>query len=239
LIERRGNSAITGKIFDHALPYGFLGDGYVIWHVDDSILTNESRLAANNVNSGTPNFGLDLVESAGEGKIGPAANTESDSFSGNSEITLFAAPHSNSFGGQQTGITVSGFYSSVLTAKRAFAANMQEIVKIINFPNPGGLAYPQKQGATFGTFTTIVLNTSKPIKDLRLTIHDLSGTLVRDVPEYLIRANATAVGTEKFVYEHDWDGKTDSGKTVEPGVYLYRFRIDESQSKTGKLVIVR
>lgn len=239
LIERRGKSASTGKIFDDAIPYGFSGEGYAIWHVDDSILTDETRLAKNNVNSGTPNFGLDLVEAAGEGKIGTAKSAEGDLFSGSSEITLFAAPHSNSFGGQQTGIAVSGFYGSVLTAKKAFAANTQGIAKVINFPNPGGPAYPQKQGAASGTLTTIVLNTSKPAQDFRLTIHDLSGTLVRDVPEYLIRANAAAMGTEKFVYEHDWDGKTDSGETAAPGVYLYRFRIDDSQSKTGKLILVR
>ena len=239
LIERRGMSASTGRAFDDALPYGTLGEGYVIWHVDDSIMADESRLAANTVNSGTPNFGLDLVEAGGGGRIGTTTGAESDSFPGSTGRNLFASPHSNSFGGQQTGIAVSGFYGGTLTAKKAFSSNGQDITKLINFPNPGGPAYPQKQGAPAGTLTTLVLNASKPAQSLRLTLHDISGTLVRDVPEYLIRANAAASGTGKFVYEYDWDGKTDQGDNAAAGVYLYRFRIDDAKSETGKLVIVR
>ena len=63
--------------------------------------------------------------------------------------------------------------------------------------------------------------------------------LVRDVPEYLIRGNGSASGNQKFVYEFDWDGRTDSGESAAPGVYFYRFRADDSKFKTGKLVIIR
>ncbi len=239
LLERRGRNSITGKLFDDALPYGTLEQGFLIWHADDNIMTSEERLTANSVNAGVPNFGLDLVEAGGNGPGIMTTGLVSDSFPGSTGKNLFAAPLSNSFGNQQTGILIAGFYNASLTAKKAFAASSQEIAKLINFPNPGGPAYPQKQSAPAGTLTTIVLQAAKPAQSLQLTIHDLSGSLVREVPEFSIRANAAASGTQKFVYEYDWDGRTDGGEAVAPGVYLYRFRVDDNKTKTGKLVIVR
>ncbi|OGR83089.1 MAG: hypothetical protein A2901_02590 [Elusimicrobia bacterium RIFCSPLOWO2_01_FULL_54_10] len=239
LIERRGRSSLTGKIYDDALPYGTLQDGYLIWHVDDSILSSEERLAANSVNSGSPNLGLDLVEAGGTGQAALTSGVESDSFPGSTGRNIFAAPFSNAFGGQQTGIAVTGFYGAALTVKKAFAGESQEITRVINFPNPGGPAYAQKQGAPAGTLTTIVLHASKPAQNILLTLHDMSGALVRDVPEFLIRANGSASGTQKFVYEFDWDGTTDDGGRAAAGVYLYRFRIDDNKSETGKLILIR
>ncbi len=239
LIEKRGKSSATGKFYDDALPYGSLGEGYLLWHVDDNIMTSETRLTDNNVNAGVPNFGLDLVEASGNAPGLTTSGSEADPFPGSSGRNIFAAPLSNSFSSQQTGILLTGFYNSKLSAKKAFASSAQEFVKLINFPNPGGPAYPQKQSAPAGTVTTIVLQVSKPAQSIKLTIHDLSGSLVKDVPEFSLRANASASGTQKFVYEFDWDGRTDSGESAAPGLYFYRFRIDESITKTGKLVLVR
>lgn len=239
LVERRGRRALTGKAFDDALPYGTLEEGYLIWHVDDGILTSEARLAANNVNSGSPNYGLDLIEAGGPGPGTVTSGEDSDPFPGGTGKNLFAFPHSNAFGGQQTGITLSGFYAASLTAKKAFSATVQEIAKLINFPNPGGPSYAQKQGAPPGTYSTIVLHVPKPAQTLKLTIHDISGLLVRDVPEHLIHANGGASADQKFVYEYEWDGRTDSGEKAAPGTYLYRLKVDDSKTKTGKLVIIR
>ena len=72
------------------------------------------------------------------------------------------------------------------------------------------------------------MNATRPPQQLKLTIHEISGALVRDVSQLEIKANGNAMGTHKFVYEYDWDGKNDRGDAAAPGVYLYRFKADDS-----------
>lgn len=239
LVERRAGSALTGKKYDDALPLGTMPEGYLIWHIDDSVAMDETRLQNNSVNSGFPNFGIDLVESDGTGGIITTNGKDSDPFPGTKGKTLFATPLSNSYNGQQTGIALAGFSGGKIVSKKAFAADTVDVSKTINFPNPGGPSYIQRSGASANTITTIVLHTTRPPKEFKLTIHDLSGLLVRDVPENMISANGTATSTNKFVFEYDWDGKNDDGEAVSSGVYLYRFKADDVAVKTGKLVLVR
>ncbi len=239
LIERRAGSAVTGAAFDNALPFGTLNQGFLIWHIDDTIAMNSARLEQNSVNSGVPNYGVDLVEAAGAGAVASTLGKDTDPFPGAAGKSLFAAPHSNSISGLQTGIAVSDFSGSIVTVKRAFASESLDIARVINYPNPGGPSYPQKRGSAAGTVTTIVLHTTRPATEFKLTVHDMTGRLVRTAPPGMIRANGNAIGTGKFVYEFDWDGKNDEGETVPGGVYLYRFKADESVVKTGKLAIVR
>lgn len=240
LIERRGNSSLTGKVYDNSLPLGGSSQGFVVWHIDDGIASNEARLAANNVNNGSPYFAVDLVEADGAGGgTTPTNGKDSDFFPGSKGKTLFATPLSNDFAGNQTGATVSDFLSSTLFVKFAVGAPVLEIAKVVNFPNPGGPGYAQRTGSPSGTFTTLVLNTSRPALELKLTIHNLAGRLVKNVTPGLIRANGNAISNNKFVYEYDWDGKDDDGETVPAGVYLYRFKADGKEHKSGKLVLIR
>ncbi|MBI3012503.1 MAG: hypothetical protein HYY63_02645, partial [Elusimicrobia bacterium] len=81
--------------------------------------------------------------------------------------------------------------------------------------------------------------TSRAAQKVQLSLYDLSGALVREVSSSLIKANGTAIANKKFVYEYDWDGKNDEGETAAPGVYLYRFKVDDSLTETGKLVLIR
>ncbi len=239
LIERRAGTNLTGKTFDNALPLGTLNQAFLVWHIDDTIAASEVRLEQNSVNSGVPNFGVDLVEAGGSGMVATTNGKDSDPFPGSAGKTLFAAPHSNTFLGLQSGVAVSDFSGSLLQVKRAFASDSMDISKVINFPNPGGPSYAQKVGAALGTVTTLVLNTTRPATEFKLSIHDLSGQLVRNVPSGLIRANGNAIATNKFVYEYDWDGKNDNGEIVASGVYLYRYKADNTVVKTGKLALIR
>lgn len=239
LIERRAAASLTKKIYDDSLPFGIQKEGYLIWHIDDSIAADSSRLEANNINNGSPNLGVDLVEAAGGGAIALTSGKESDPFPGSEGNTLFAAPHSNAFNGQQSGIVVTGFTSSQLTAKKAFATTDVEVTKTINFPNPGGPNYLQKSGAPAKTVTTIVLNLTRSAKKIELALYDITGILIKEVPQSSIKANGSATQTNKFVYEYDWDGTNGENESVASGVYLYRFKIDDSIVKTGKLVLIR
>ena len=239
LVERRARSSLTGKEFDDALPFDSTGEGTLIWHVDDSIALDGARLAENSVNSGSPHFGVDLVEAGGSGAIARTDGKSSDPFPGSSGNTLFASPHSNAFDGRQSGILLSGFSGTALVAKQAFARDALSISRAANFPNPGGPAYPQKAGAPAGTLTTILLNAAKPPEELELTIHDVSGALVRHAQRWEIRANGSASADGKFVYEFDWDGRSDSREPAASGLYFYRFKADGTAVRTGKLVIIR
>jgi len=147
--------------------------------------------------------------------------------------------NSNAFNGQQSGIVVTGFTSSQLTAKKAFATTDVEVTKTINFPNPGGPNYLQKSGAPAKTVTTIVLNLTRSAKKIELALYDITGILIKEVPQSSIKANGSATQTNKFVYEYDWDGTNGENESVASGVYLYRFKIDDSIVKTGKLVLIR
>lgn len=240
LIERRAPGVYSGRVYDQFLPLGGLPEGYLVWHVNDSIAADESRLSQNSVNSGAPTYGVDLVEADGAGVSQVTAGKESDPFPGSKGKIFFATPLSNSFSGQQTGIVVTGFSgSSTLAVKKAFGTAEVDVGKAINFPNPGGPGYPQRLGAPAGTVTTVVLNTSRPVFEFELTLHDQSGRLVRKVTESQIRANGAATTTNKFVYEFDWDGKDDEGRIAAPGVYFYRFKADDKVIKTGKLALIR
>lgn len=239
LVERRARSSVTGKTYDDALPFGTLSEGYLVWHIDDNIASDATRLENNSINSGSPHYGVDLVEADGGGAIATTSGKDSDPFPGSKGKTIFAAPLSNSFSGQQTGIVLGSFLGSGLVAKKAFASDSINVTRAINFPNPGGPSYTQKSGAPAGTVTTIVLHATRLPQKMQLTIHSLSGSLVRDIPETLFKGNVSAITTNKFVFEYDWDGRNGDGELVAPGVYLYRFKADDNVVKTGKLVIIR
>ena len=239
LIERRANASKTGKTYDDALPFGGSSEGYIIWHIDDTIAANEDRLSNNNVNNGSPHYGVDVVEAGGGGRLSSTSGSASDPFPGSRNQLLFAAPSSNAFNNTVSNITMSGFSGSILSAKSVVSADDSEVVKTINFPNPAGPSYAQKSGAAAGTITTIVVQTSRSVTGTKLTIHDLSGVLIRNVSADSMTFNLRASADRKFVYEYDWDGKDDNGNNAASGVYLYRFKADDSVLKTGQLVIVR
>jgi flagellar hook assembly protein FlgD len=96
--------------------------------------------------------------------------------------------------------------------------------------------------ASAGTLTTLIFQLTRPYQTAKLTIHDLSGSLVKNVPssEISLQAGPNLPSADfKWVYEYNWDGKNDGGESVASGVYLYRFKADENVIKTGKIAVVR
>jgi len=63
------------------------GEGLLIWRIDDSIALSENRLSANDINSGVPHLGVDLIEADQT----PASNggDAGDPFPGFTSQTLF------------------------------------------------------------------------------------------------------------------------------------------------------
>jgi len=63
------------------------GEGLLVWHIDDSIASSQVRLSANDINSGEPHLGVDLIEADKT----PASNggDAGDPFPGATQQTLF------------------------------------------------------------------------------------------------------------------------------------------------------
>jgi hypothetical protein len=64
---------------------------------------------------------------------------------------------------------------------------------------------------------------------VRLTIHDSSGRLIRDLGE-----RALGAGEHRWA----WDGRNDEGVRVPSGVYLYRLHGNELPSSSGRVLFL-
>jgi hypothetical protein len=65
--------------------------------------------------------------------------------------------------------------------------------------------------------------------DVRLTIHDISGRVVRTLP---------TIRRQAGVYATTWDLADNQGRSVSPGVYVVTVRAGEEET-TGRIVVVR
>ncbi len=245
LVEYRSRTAAN---FDKGIPMS----GLAIWHIDDDVAMNSSVLSNNTVNApslnGSGYRGIDLVEADGT-EANPSAN---DLGNGNLFIDgqNFTFPRSNSFSGTPSGVTISGISgvgSGAVSASVAFiqAAPSMSISKIINYPNPAGdtSKYPVRTGAPAGTVTTLMLQLSQPVTTdkISLDIYSVNGGRVRSAAssDIALRLGSGEPTTDnKWVYEYDWNGKTDSGDMAASGVYFYRFKVN-GKVETGKLVLIR
>lgn len=213
--------------------------GVIIWHIDDTIAMNPARLEENSVNSGTPNYGVDLVEADGLDRLQdttlPPAKIGDMWRAGNT----FSDPLSNAFNGRSTGVAISNFVFSAdgaaFSITKLAAASVLSLSKALNYPNPAGEGYPAKPGF----LTTIVGQFTRPPKDMTLSIYNLPGELVKTAAGIAcFTLNIRASADNKWVYEFDWDGKNNFNEDVAPGVYFYRIKAD-TEIKVGKLAIVR
>lgn len=245
LIEYRSRTAA-------AFDKGISMSGLAIWHIDDDVALNSSILSQNIVNAASLNGrghrGIELVEADGT-EANPSA---SDLGNGNLFVDgqNFAFPQSNSFNGTASGVAISGISgvgTGAVSANMTFiqAAAVLSIAKVVNYPNPAGdtSKYPVRTGAPAGTVTTLMLQLSQPVAadKISLDIYTVNGERVHSAGSsgISLRLGAGEPTTDnKWVYEYDWNGKTDSGAMAAPGVYFYRFKVN-GKFETGKLVLVR
>jgi len=238
LVENRSRS--SGALYDRNLP----GDGLLVWHVDDDITSTHGIAASNpnlqntvNTKIDSNHFGVSIVPADG---IAISNSNQGDS--GNPFTSqVFQSHQSDNFAGQVSGIVmanISGAGSSKASADIANYASgaSQNILKIINFPNPAGKGYSHPKGEGY---TTIQFWLARPAQDWSINIYTLSADLVKkivkdDIHLQLINRSSD----EKFVYEYDWDLTNGNGAHVAPGVYLYLVRAD-GESKSGKIVVIR
>lgn len=234
VVEYRAPDAAKMK-FDMSLPT----TGVIIWHVDDTIMLNSGRQSENNVNTGTPNYGVDLVEADGIAITKQQPGKAGDAYRAGA---IFTDPASKAFNGMSSGITIAGFSftNGIATfAVTKFAVSPAiGVSKIINYPNPAGNGYFHPRAGS-GVITTFSLQFTRPPRDIVLSIFNIAGELVRRVAgtsAFTLKLGAS--GDYIWVYEYDWDGKNDKKENCAPGMYFYRVVADK-EIKTSKLAVVR
>ena len=77
--------------------------------------------------------------------------------------------------------------------------------------------------------TTVITYALPAPSEVTLTIHDVTGRLVRTLESGRLPAG---------VHRHDWDARDESGGTVPAGVYFSRLTFG-GESLTGRLTLVR
>jgi M6 family metalloprotease-like protein len=243
MMEHR--SASVG-VYDADLPQS-AGAGLAVWHVDDSIALNASILSQNAVNTPSRNgrgrAGVQMVAADGVGVSGSDVGWNNGFTNG----TIFSSPKSDLFSGAPSGLTVSniaGVGSALASADVFFfaAGPSLGIQRVVNYPNPAGnaSAYPVRTGAASGTVTTLAVFLSQPVAadKIKVDIFSSEGDPVRAVAGTAIHLQSVGSADNRWVYEYDWDGRSDGGDDVAAGLYLYRFTAG-GETKTGRLVIVR
>ncbi|MCS7228335.1 MAG: M6 family metalloprotease domain-containing protein, partial [Endomicrobia bacterium] len=96
--------------FDADLP----GAGLLIWKIDDDIASSPERIKNNNINSGTPHYGVDLIE-ADRSSAGKTLGDSGDPFPGSNNITTFFPQEYNvtAYNGHPINIMLSNIATDV------------------------------------------------------------------------------------------------------------------------------
>ena len=221
LLEYRRNSASNGVNYDQNLA----GSGLMIWHIDDSIATNATRIANNNVNNGTPNLGVDLVEADGTNPSASNPADAKDPWPGT--LTTFQSPQSRAFNGSESGITVSDVSlagsSSISMKLNSTITPVPASDTVAVGGGADGYTNPAK-----GELARITLRPSAS-GTISLKIYSLNGDVVYET---------SVQGTAGASLTPTWDAKNKDGRVVSSGIYLLRVEGGGIDSKK-KIAIVK
>jgi immune inhibitor A len=201
--------------FDTNLP----SEGLMVWHVDDSV----GNIDQNNVNNSPNHRRLDLE--------GPNKSISSDIGGPYTALSMFGSPANKAYNGQDSGVTILGI--SGIGTGAATSQVYKDIIfnqalsfkKLINYPNP-----------TYDGNTTISFTLTNTATDKSITIYNLAGELVRNVPDSYIQTQS--VSDNNIVYIYDWDGKNNEGEKVFSGIYMCLIKAGD-QKKITKIAVIK
>ena len=210
LMEYRRTS---GGSYDTALP----GQGLLVWHVDDSIMTNATRLAENTVNSEVPHRGLDLVEADADDPSS-TPNDPGDSTDPWGANQTFQDPKARAYNGGDSGIAASdissaGSASISLTLRTALsnpaiADNTAGGTTVVTGGAAGYVNPSKGESALIGVLPS-------QSGAVTVKIYSLAGNLVKE---------STVQGTAGQNTIVPWNGKNPDGEAVASGIYLIHVR---------------
>ena len=207
LVEYRRSGGFDSGQYDTALP----GQGLLVWHIDDTIASDATRLADNDINSGVPHRGVDLVEADGT-DASIDLGSPSDPFPGTGGKRLFDAPLSDAYNGQESGFEITNISDAGQTSMTfsignpffnpAFSARPDAVIVT------GGLNGYVDPGQGDHTVIAARPTSSGPID---FKIYTLTGNLIWE---------ATASGTAGQQTKVKWKSVNGDGETVASGIYL-------------------
>jgi M6 family metalloprotease-like protein len=207
--------------FESYLP----ASGMLIWKVDESRPNNNTagqRLAeVIQADGGTVNSATGNPDIPGQ---------PSDFWPGSlnkQEFTPYTDPSSNLSGGRFSGVAVESIEEKPLDVIQAdIRIGLPQAGHVYAYPNPYSLD-SLRAGRPLRVVFVPKIGPVKPF-GFEVTIFDLEGNPLRRLDEQVgeVLGDGTAL----------WDGKNESGRLVEPGLYLYSVRSSGEQA-TGVIAI--
>lgn len=228
LLEYRLASAAG---FDRFLPQAA---GLAVWHVDKALTEDASVLNFNVVNTPSQNgfghLGVDLIEADGT----TADPRSGDPGRGNAfENGTRSIPMFSGVGMALVLSNVQGVGGPTASALINIfrVTNHQSIARAISYPNPA--AGKTRVGAPSGTWSTFRVELTRPrtLNTFSANIYTLRGERVLELKMDDF-SESDDFSDYSFIYEHDWNGRDDTGAEVASGVYYLVFDVEGEKVKT-------
>ncbi|MFN3550347.1 MAG: M6 family metalloprotease domain-containing protein [Endomicrobiia bacterium] len=188
-------------LFDSSLP----GEGVLIWKIDDNIAKNLSRLNMNNINSGDPHYGVDLIE-ADRTPVEWNYGDSGDPFPGIENVINFLPSDYSLFASNGkiipvylTDINHSGIYANFnILDKLEIEGLVRNEVRIGNNYTYGG------------RLMSIGFNLSEP-SEIEILVYNLSGRLVKNFGKMYFSSGEHTI---------KWYAVDDENKNLSYGLYF-------------------
>jgi immune inhibitor A len=219
------------KSYDEGLP----GDGLLIWHIDESVLTNDNEwYPSQKDGKGHYMVALEQADNLYELERKASYGNSGDPFpgtSGNTAFTPISEPASLSYDGNNTLVAITDISESsdLMTADFtvSFSSSLDQdedesdVLPLNytleqNYPNP------------FNGETVISFSLDQPA-DINITVYNLLGQQVTQLADGRYEPGNHAV---------HWDGLNAGGHPVSTGVYFYILRTAES-SESRKMLLLK
>ncbi len=211
LLEYRKTS---GSSFDNYIP----AQGLLIWHVDDNIASNSTRLSDNDVNNTSSRRGVSLVYADSSD---PSSNNgdSGDPWPGSASNTHFKTTKSDAYNGSQSGIQITNISGAGNSSMNLTIYTSYNNPAVSSHKEPGdivvsvgdslggnsrGFANPAKGE------TTIIAVTPTASGKVSMKVYTQKGDLVWD-SSFDATANQQSLGV--------WNGKNQDGSVVASGIY--------------------
>ncbi|HLG93878.1 MAG TPA: M6 family metalloprotease domain-containing protein, partial [candidate division Zixibacteria bacterium] len=216
--------------YDAALPAN--SHGLLIWHIDDTVSTNNNRpwYPPNNPSAGHYRVALVQADNLWQLEQNQNSGNSGDPFPGstvNRNFNASTVPNSDGYGGTGSLVQVTNISNSAGTMTADFSVQVPtDVDDFFNRPKKFQLSQNYPNPFNPATVIAYTLEKSGPVE---LEIFNLLGEKIKT----LVSAHQGA-----GLHRESWDGTDEKGRSVSSGLYLYRLRLEKS-AETKKMTLVR
>ncbi len=204
-------------LFDSSLP----GEGVLIWKIDDNIAKDPYRLMMNNINSGKPYYGVDLIE-ADSTPAGLNYDNSGDPFPGSKNIVKFLPSDYNLVVSNGEIIPI---YITEISNNSTFASfNILCELEIKNLVQ--GEVKIGNNYTYAGKLMTLGFNLLEP-SEIEILVYNLSGKVVKNFGKMYFTAGKHTI---------QWYAVDDENKNLSSGLYFLVFK-GKNIHKVEKFII--